>query len=186
MTVAALFVRRDSIYKTFPGVDCFDIERDARTWAGGAGVVAHPPCRAFGRLRTFAKPRVDEKHLAYFAVAAVRKFGGVLEHPASSTLWAEQMLPRPGGSSQQFDAFGGWTLCVDQSWFGHTSQKRTWVYIVGLQPGDTPRIPLRLGRVHGKVETMSKAAREETPPAFAAWLVEVATLAQLSKRGACW
>ena len=32
MTVAALFVRADSHYKTIPGVECYDMERDARTY----------------------------------------------------------------------------------------------------------------------------------------------------------
>ena len=49
--VAAMFVRADSVYKTIPGVDCWDIDRDARLWPGGCPVVAHPPCRAWGRLR---------------------------------------------------------------------------------------------------------------------------------------
>ena len=48
--VAALFVRADSIYKLMPGVDAWDIERDARAWPGGSPVVAHPPCRAWGAL----------------------------------------------------------------------------------------------------------------------------------------
>lgn len=85
--VAALFVRADSIYKTMPGVDAWDIERDARKWPGGCPVVAHPPCRAWGRLRQFAKPRPDEKDLAPWAVEKVRRWGGVLEHPANSSLW---------------------------------------------------------------------------------------------------
>ena len=84
--MAALFVRADSIYKTLPGVDAYDIERDARTYDGPWPVVAHPPCRAWGRLRTFAKPRPDERNLARLAVALVREFGGVLEHPENSTL----------------------------------------------------------------------------------------------------
>lgn len=33
-SVAALFVRQDSIYKTMTGVDCWDIDRDARMWPG--------------------------------------------------------------------------------------------------------------------------------------------------------
>lgn len=32
--VAALFVRADSVYKTLPGVDCWDIERDAMLYRG--------------------------------------------------------------------------------------------------------------------------------------------------------
>lgn len=75
-TVAALFVRADSHYKTMAGVECYDMERDARTYDGPWPVVAHPPCRAWGRLRTFANPRPDERNLARLAVAMVREWGG--------------------------------------------------------------------------------------------------------------
>lgn len=51
ITVAALFVRADSVYKTMPGVDAWDEARDARGWPGGCAVVAHPPCRLWGKLR---------------------------------------------------------------------------------------------------------------------------------------
>jgi len=74
--VAVLFARRDSIYKTMPDCDVWDIERDARKWPGGCPVVAHPPCRAWGQLSHMANPRPDEKELAIFAVDQVRKFGG--------------------------------------------------------------------------------------------------------------
>ena len=62
-----------------------------------------------------ANPRADERNLARLAVALVREFGGVLEHPAASTLWPAQRLPPIG----QRDAFGGWTLPIVQSWWGH-------------------------------------------------------------------
>lgn len=75
MDVAVLFARADSIYKTLPGCDVYDIDRDARTFPGGMPVVAHPPCRMWGKLRQFAKGRPDEKDLARFAVAMVRQWG---------------------------------------------------------------------------------------------------------------
>ena len=34
MTVAVLFARADSHYKALPGVDVYDMERDARTYDG--------------------------------------------------------------------------------------------------------------------------------------------------------
>jgi hypothetical protein len=48
--VAILFARKDSIYKTMPGCDVWDIDRDARNWPGGAPIVGHPPCRAWGPI----------------------------------------------------------------------------------------------------------------------------------------
>ncbi len=190
MTVAVLFARADSNYKAMPGCDVFDIERDARTFAGGVPIVAHPPCRAWGRLRTFARPRPDEKALAIFAVSQVRAFGGVLEHPKGSTLWPAAGLPAPG----QRDEFGGWTLPIFQSWWGHRAEKATLLYIVGCEPADLPAMPMLLGdathvvsgsgrrRDGGRLRQgdrgwrpeITKHEREHTPPALAAWLVEVA------------
>jgi len=189
-SVAVLFARADSTYKTMPGCDVWDAERDARRWQGGAPVVAHPPCRAWGRLRAMAKPRHDEKALALFAVDQVRRFGGVLEHPAHSTLWPAAGLPLPG----ERDAFGGWTLPIQQLWWGHRAQKDTWLYIVGCEPRDLPAMPMVLGEashVIAQRRTLSdggrlkkgmpgwrpevtKAEREHTPPQLAEWLCEVA------------
>lgn len=133
-TVAVLFARADSIYKTIPGTDVWDIERNARLWPGGAPVVAHPPCRAWGRLRQFAKPRKGERQLAIWSVRQVRQFGGVLEHPVGSLLWKKAGLPPPG----QTDHYGGWTLPIHQNWWGHRAEKATLLYIVGCPPGETP------------------------------------------------
>lgn len=71
MTVAILFARADSNYKRLPDCDVWDAERDARRWPGGCTVVAHPPCRAWGRLRHFARPRPDEKALGLWAADQV-------------------------------------------------------------------------------------------------------------------
>lgn len=106
--VAVLFARADSVYKTMPGLDVWHAARDALTWPGGAPVIAHPPCRSWGNLAHFAKPRHGERELALWAVDQVRIHGGVLEHPATSRLWREKPLPRPG----EIDEWGGWTLPV--------------------------------------------------------------------------
>ena len=149
-------------------------------------MVAHPPCRAWGRLRHMANPRPDEKNLARLAVALVREFGGVLEHPAWSTLWDAQKLPLPGARDQ----YGGWTLPISQYWWGHKAEKKTWLYIVGCEPKDIPQLPMALGdapMVVGNGTTnhpqrgdrgwrpeIPRAEREHTPPEFAEWLVELA------------
>jgi hypothetical protein len=186
VTVAVLFARADSVYKTLPGVDVYDIGRDARTYDGPWPVVAHPPCRAWGRLRHVANPRADERNLARLAVALVREFGGVLEHPVTSTLWPAQRLPAPGAG---MDSFGGWTLPITQHAWGHRANKATLLYIVGCDSRDLPMMPLTLGdalavcgtsgrRADGSRNTdrpeISKAEREHTPPELALWLVELA------------
>ena len=104
MTIAILFARHDSHYKTMQECDVWDEARDARGWPGGTALVAHPPCRLWAKLRKFAKsnnPQM-ERQLAIDAVAHVRRFGGVLEHPAESTLWAHIGLPRPGRAPDDF------------------------------------------------------------------------------------
>lgn len=189
--VVVLFARPDSVYKSMTGVDVWDEARDARRWPGGAPVVAHPPCRGWGRLFYFAKPAPGELDLGPFAVDQVRRFGGVLEHPKDSKLWDAAGIPRPG----QIDEFGGWTLPISQHWWGHRAEKMTWLYIVGCAPRDIPVIPLYLGnathviaqsrvrRIDGSRlrkgmpgwrPEVTKAEREHTPPLLAGWLVELA------------
>lgn len=177
--VAVLFTCIDSCYKSLPGVDVWDIDRDARRWPGGCPVIAHPPCRAWGRLRHFARPRPDERFLALFAAAQVRANGGVLEHPAYSSLWLAVGLPRPG----ERDGVGGWTLAAPQFWWGHRADKATWFYIVGCSPNEVPLVPFRLGSASHVIETrkrgehrpsVAKSEREKTPPELAGWLVALA------------
>lgn len=193
-TAAALFVRADSFYKTMPGVDAWDEARDARRWPGGMPVVAHPPCAQWGMLRQFANVNLDVKALAVQAVQAVRVSGGVLEHPAKSTLWATCGLPAPGRAP---DAFGGWTAEIRQCDWGHKAEKRTWLYIVGCHPDEIPEMPARGEPTHyikrnskgyrpsaQSLPHVTKAEREHTPPALAEWLVELARRCRVRKESA--
>lgn len=197
--VAVLFARSDSNYKHLGACDVYDAERDARTYAGSLPVVAHPPCRAWGRFRALAKPRHDERYLAIFAVHNVRTFGGVLEHPVASKLWEVAGLPQPG----RRDQWGGFTLPILQSAFGHRADKPTLLYIVGVEPGEVPSIPLKLGKSTHVIAQMrtrkdgtrlrkgdagwrpevSKAEREHTPVDLAVWLVELARKCQVVRHG---
>lgn len=186
--VAALFVRADSVYKTLPGVDCWDERRDARYWPGGMPCVAHPPCRGWGRLRHMAKAPPSEKELALMALRFVDLNGGVLEHPHDSTLW-----PKTEGHP-------GYLYPVDQSWWGHKARKRTTLYIVGVEPRALPNIPIDLkepthivaGGLPKDAETAKRKRKawpcrpsvtpreaEATPPAFAEWLIELARRAHV-------
>jgi len=139
MKVAALFVETDGVYFGLPDVDPWDKQRDARQYAGPHPVVAHPPCKRWGRFwhGSTAKPHqfklgADEGCFAA-ALTAVRNFGGVLEHPAHSKAWAWFGLkaPEQGKGWQQADAFGGMACYVEQGHYGHESRKPTWLYAAG-------------------------------------------------------
>lgn len=193
--VAALFVRADSIYKTLPDVDCYDAERDAKTWRGGCPVVAHPPCRTWGRLRHFAKAPAHEHALGPWAVEQVRRWGGVLEHPQGSRLFAHCGCALPGGL---IDEWGGMTLQIDQFHWGHKARKRTFLYIVGTR--DFPAMPNRIGQPTHVIDgwgtgrrlrrergltnlpAIQHWEREATPSELAVWLVELARRCERDKR----
>lgn len=185
--IAVLFARSDSVYKTLPGTDVYDIARDALTWPGGCPVIAHPPCRAWGRLRTFANPRAGEKELALWAVEQVRRWGGIIEHPASSTLWPAAGLPKPG----EIDQYGGLTFGIHQHTMGHRAEKKTLLYIVGTSPALWPRLPLVMDEPTHVIQSrkrkdyrphVSKAEREHTPEALARWLLDVARTCSVNPR----
>jgi len=121
--------------------------------------------------------------MAIWAVAQVRKWGGVLEHPFRSRLWNECGLPAPGA----FDGYHGFTIALPQFWFGHKAQKATYFYICGIAPTDLPEVPLKLGEPTFVVQSrkrsshrphIPKAEREATPLACAQWLVELARKAR--------
>lgn len=185
MKTPVLFCRSDSIYNTLPNADPWPIERDARHWPGGRACIAHPPCRAWGQLRTFAKPRPDEKELSLWAIAQVRQWGGILEHPARSTLWPAVQTTRPGTR----DAAGGWLLGIHQHAFGHRAEKKTFLYIHGADPAQLPPMPYTMAEPTHVIQSRksqacrphtTKAEREHTPRALALWLLDLAAIIDIN------
>lgn len=139
--IAALYVQTGGAYYGLPDVDPWDEARDARLYAGPYPVVAHPPCARWCQLSPVVASKLKYLGDKYAigndggcfeaALASVRQFGGVLEHPAYSLAWYRYGLPVPG--------YGGWTTsftdpghatAVSQVAYGHAARKRTWLYAV--------------------------------------------------------
>jgi hypothetical protein len=138
--IAALYVERGGAYYGLTAVDPWDVERDARLYAGPWPVVAHPPCNTWCMLASVNQARWgrmigDDGGTFAAALTAVRRWGGVLEHPAYSLAWSRYGLPTPrrGGWTQ---ALGdpGMSTEVCQAAYGHEARKRTWLYAVGVDP----------------------------------------------------
>ena len=140
MTVAALFVATGGAYFGIPDVDPWDEKRDARKYAGPWPVVAHPPCSRWCRLAGLVEKRWGHKRgedggCFASALDSVRKFGGVLEHPAYTDAWSKFLLPVPprhGGWVRGI--CGGWAAHVEQVRYGHAAKKATWLYAFGVSP----------------------------------------------------
>lgn len=137
--IAALYVQKGGAYWNLDGVDPWDEERDARLYDGPWPVVAHPPCSRWCRLAGLVEARWGHKRgedggCFAAALAAVRKFGGVLEHPAYSDAWAAFSLPTPfPGGGWQRGLCGGWSAHVEQVRYGHAAKKATWLYAFGVE-----------------------------------------------------
>ena len=117
------------------------------------------------------------------AVEQVREFGGVLEHPAESTLFRFCRMPFPG---ELPDEFGGFTVLVRQVAWGNVCEKPTWLYFVGvsrplvysgIRTGGKPTHRVTSGPRGPQLPTAHKSLRSRTPPAFASWLLDLAALA---------
>lgn len=124
-------------YYNLPGVDPWDERRDARLYAGPHPVVAHPPCERWGRYWSGGpsanKRRIlgDDHACFVAAIRAVRKYGGVLEHPEASHAWFTFGMNTPPKSGGWVVADKhGWTCCVEQGHYGHPARKATWLYFV--------------------------------------------------------
>lgn len=181
-TVAVLFARKDSNYKKRPECDVYDIDRDAMTYTGNLPVIAHPPCRLWSRMKGLSTAPESEKQTAWFALEQVRKNGGVLEHPYMSDFWKAANLP----TGLQRDEYGGFTLFIHQHWFGHKAQKKTYLYICGIDPQDVPPYKVTFDAVCYSLATLkgqktlkkpeiSKAEREHTPEELIDFLIQICT-----------
>lgn len=139
--IAALFVQNGGCYFGLEGGDPWDERRDARTYNGPFPIVAHPPCQLWTRFAHVNYARWGGDHnkpgndngCFSSALAALNRFGCVLEHPAFSDAWKHFSLPVPDAG--QWISHGGYWVCeVWQSAYGHKARKRTWLLFRGSKP----------------------------------------------------
>lgn len=206
--IAALYVQTGGCYFGLPDVDPWDEARDARLYAGPHPVVAHPPCQRWGKLwagqplwikRTGQRKRKgDDAGCFAAALAAVRRWGGIIEHPWGSHAWTHFGLnvPTRGGGWINADFQGGWTCCVEQGRYGHYARKPTLLLAyhcelpelewgIGeprLDPAVIARMGLarakRLGEVGAKGGGTDSSARIGTPEPFRDLLLSIAATAR--------
>ncbi len=191
MTVAALYVETNGVYYDLPDVDPWDEQRDARMYAGPWPVVAHPPCGTWSRNLCFVnearwgKKVGDDAGCFKAALFDVRRWGGVLEHPAYSVAWERFHLPRPTAGGWTSDLLGdpGSTIEVSQVAFGHAARKRTWLYAVGCSlPELTNAEPAHTAIIGANIHTgprsshprMKGGLAQLTPAAFRDVLLDMA------------
>jgi hypothetical protein len=198
--IAALYVQPIGRYLGIEGVDLWDRARDARLYDGPWPVVAHPPCERWGRYWAGGPNAKVRKTLGSddgcfaAALAAVRRWGGVLEHPEASHAWKAFGLNRPSrfGGWIPADFLGGWTCCVEQGHYGHPARKATWLYAHGvslpelkwgacmdrqrLDEGFHSREERHRLRAKGQkpIKRLSRVECLETPPAFRDLLLSIA------------
>jgi len=194
-TVAALFVDPKGVYSGLDGVELWGLpDRDARDYPGPWPVVAHPPCSRWCRLAGLVEARWGHKRgeddgCFEAALNAVRRWGGVLEHPAYSAAWPEFGLPKPNRhGGWQRGICGGFSCHVEQGRYGHLAKKATWLYAFGCGEPITLRWGSSLDvqsqapvswcgnhtSVHDKRPRVGKAAASRTPVEFRDTLLAIA------------
>ena len=188
--IAALYVETNGCYYGLPGVDPWDIERDARKYDGPWPVVAHPPCNRWGAFwfgstspnykgPRYEKPGMDDGCFKA-ALEAVRKWGGVIEHPQGSLAWKAFGLSAPpfqgGWVRADWPYHQGWTCCVEQGHFGHRARKATWLYACHT---DLPSLKWGESQAIRPVQMMCRPERLRTPKPFRDLLISIASTARL-------
>lgn len=174
---AVLYCEPGSIYHQL-NCDVWDEKRNALTFNRPEPIIAHPPCRLWSRLHHFSKAPKCEKLMAITAMMHIRKYGGVLEHPAGSHLFRTMSCNMNG----KIDKYGGFLRSINQKWYGYKAEKRTYLYICGIGPGELPPFDLDFTGTNYVIDTkkknlgrkyVNKNERSTTPIKLAEYLISV-------------
>jgi hypothetical protein len=156
--IAALYVETDGCYFNLRGVDPWDEKRDARKYSGPHRVVAHPPCQRWGRFWHGSTRKPHQFKLGAdggcfrAALKAIRKYGGVIEHPCDSHAWEAFGLRKPprAGGWVPTGHRNEWACCVYQGHYGHFAGKPTWL-IASRVPSAEHLPALRWGKCEQRI-----------------------------------
>lgn len=191
--VAALFVQTGGCYFGLPGVDPWDEERDARLYAGPYPVVAHPPCARWCQLAPVNQARYglaigDDGGCFEAALDSVRRFGGILEHPAVSIAWRTFSLAKPPKAGWRQSPCGGYVTEIEQRNYGSPARKATWLYAFGVDlpalkwgKGPKPEAWISADRPRSQlphVRQLQKREASATPLEFRDLLLSIARSAK--------
>ena len=185
--IAALYVETGGCYFGLPNVDPWDEARDARLYDGPWPVVAHPPCDRWHQLSAVNAKRwgykINEDGGCFAsALGAVRRWGGVLEHPAESRAFRFHGIPEPARGGWQRTINGDWTAEVDQAAYGHRARKRTWLIYRGSNAPPSLRWTRsrgthQIGRFDERLPQLPSNERAATPLPFRDILISIAETA---------
>lgn len=198
MTVAILFCDPKGVYSTLPDLDLWPESRDARLYEGPHPVVAHPPCARWCQLAKLNERRWgckvgSDAGCFKSALLSLRKYGGVLEHPAMSLAWAEHCLCEPGETAfapehgwfrhAWGDGQNYWVCEVWQSAYDHPARKKTWLAYCGKRPPfelnwrklpGTHQIGGGIHTGNNRLPKLNKKEASATPLRFAETLIALA------------
>lgn len=193
--VAALFVEENGPYSSVAIVDAWHKDRNALNYSGPYPVVAHPPCQLWGPFAVINYKRYGGSHnkpgndggCFEFALNAVRRYGGVIEHPRRSKAFSYYGIVVPPSHFIGWHNISSneWICTVYQSAYGHKANKSTILFYVG----ENKPFELNWNRPNGKYQigwhgpqrskeiskpTVTKKEAIETPIRFRNTLISLA------------
>lgn len=164
--ISVLCAKKNSVYKSIPGTDVWDEDRDAYFFTGSNPVITHAPCAQWSVMKAFANDRPDEKELAYFCLNKVIRNGGIFEHPAGSAFFKQAGVTKN-------------IYSIDQVWWGFPARKCTYLFFHRCKPLTFPimthyptHVVTSSRRKHNKLPEMKKSERSTTVRAFADWMIK--------------
>lgn len=184
--ISILFADTQSHYYSIPGLDVWNVNRNALNFNDSNVCIVHPPCRLFSRLKSFSTAPAHEKEFAFFAMDKVILNGGIFEHPVGSSFFKEYSLSGRYKHRMNF----GFLTSINLSWFGYPAVKKTLLYFHGIKRSQVLAHPLQFDAITHVVGSNSrsfkkpevkKSIRHITPLPLCFWLVENATIIEHNK-----